>query len=84
MNSSVQYSALTRLLAHNNRAHDLGEILSRMPVVLGEEEADGMGSKGTDFNSAFNPFQDLQEEIDREVRASLVTCWLAMPEPLED
>jgi hypothetical protein len=84
MNSSVQYSALTRLLAHNNRIHDLGEILSRMPVVLGEEEGDGMGSKGTDFNTEFNPFRDLQEEIDREVRASLVTCWLAMPEPLED
>ncbi len=80
MSSSVQYSALTRLLAHNNRAHDLGEILSRMPVVLGEEEADGMGSNGTELN----PFQDLQEEIDREVRASLVTCWLAMPEPLEE
>ncbi len=56
MSSSVQYSALTRLLAHNNRAHDLGEILSRMPVVLGEEEADGMGSKGTEFN----PCLDLQ------------------------
>ena len=84
MNSSVQYSALTRLLARNNRIHDLREILSRMPVVLGEEEADGMGSKGTGFNSEFNPFQDLQEEIDREVRASLVTCWLAMPEPLDD
>ncbi len=80
MNNNVQYSALTRLLAHNNRIHDLGEILSRMPVVLGEEEADGMGYKGT----GFNPFQDLQEEIDREVRASLVTCWLAMPEPLEE
>ena len=84
MNSSVQYSALTRLLAHNYRIHDLGEILSRMPVVLGEEEGDGMGSKGTDFNTEFNPFRDLQEEIDREVRASLVTCWLAMTEPLED
>ena len=81
MSNSVQYSAITRLLAHNNRVHDLGEILSRMPVVLGEGEADGMmGSNGT----GFNPFQDLQEEIDREVRASLVTCWLAMPEPLEE
>ena len=80
MSNSVQYSALTRLLAHNNRAHDLGEILSRMPVVLGDEGKDRMGSKGT----GFNPFQDLQEEIDRESRASLVTCWLAMPEPLEE
>ena len=84
MNSSVQYSALTRLLTHNNRVHDLGEILSRMPVVLGEEEGDGMGSKGIGFNQEFNPFAELQEEIDREVRASLVTCWLAMPEPLEE
>ena len=80
MSNSVQYSALTRLLAHNNRIHDLGELLSRMPVVLGEEEADGMGSKGT----GFNPFQDFAGRDRPEVRASLVTCWLAMPEPLEE
>jgi hypothetical protein len=30
-----------------------------------------------------NPFAELQDEFEREVRASLVTCWLAMPE-IED
>ena len=72
---SVQYSALTRLLKHNNRAHDLADILNRMPVVLGEEE-DRIGSESNNFN----PFGELQEEIDREIRSSLVTCWLALPE----
>ena len=72
---SVQYSALTRLLKHNNRAHDLGDILNRMPVVLGEEE-ERIGSESNNFN----PFGELQEEIDREIRSSLVTCWLALPE----
>ena len=72
---SVQYSALTRLLKHNNRAHDLGDILNRMPVVLGGEE-ERIGSESNNFN----PFGELQEEIDREIRSSLVTCWLALPE----
>tara|TARA_B100000745_G_scaffold129189_1_gene84259 strand:- start:274 stop:423 length:150 start_codon:yes stop_codon:yes gene_type:complete len=46
-----------------------------MPVVLGEEE-DRIGSESNNFN----PFGELQEEIDREIRSSLVTCWLALPE----
>ena len=77
---SVQYSALTRLLKHNNRAHDLVEILNHMPVVLGEEEEDRMGSESNDFN----PFGELQEEIDREIRSRLVTCWLALPDSSDD
>ena len=72
---SVQYSALTRLLKHNNRAHDLVEILNHMPVGLGEGGV-WMGSESNDFD----PFGELQEEIDREIRSSLVTCWLALPE----
>ena len=71
---SVQYSALTRLLKHNNRVHDLVDILNRMPVGLGQGE-DRIGSESNDFN----PFGELQEEIDREIRSSLVTCWLALP-----
>jgi hypothetical protein len=56
MDSSVQYSALNRLLTHNNRVHDLGEILNRMPVGTGDGEADEVGSIGTEINAEFNPF----------------------------
>ena len=53
MSNSVQYSALTRLLAHNNRIHDLGEILSRMPVVLGREHfAAWLDCKTTELKAA--------------------------------
>ena len=31
-----------------------------------------------------NPFAELQDEFEKEVRASLVTCWLAIPETDED
>ncbi len=80
MNSSVQYSALTRLLTLNNRVHDLEEMLLQMPVYLLEVDEDGNGSDKV----SLNPFAELQDERDRESRASLVTCWLAMPEPEEE
>jgi hypothetical protein len=79
MSSSVQYAALARLLTHNNRVHDLEEMLNRMPVPASETEYDGPPE-----DLGANPFADLQDEMDREVRASLVHCWLAMPEPYED
>jgi hypothetical protein len=79
MSSSVQYAALARLLTHNNRVHDLEEMLNRTPVPVGKTEYDGLPE---DLDA--NPFADLQDEMDREVRASLVHCWLAMPEPYED
>jgi hypothetical protein len=79
MSSSVQYAALARLLTHNNRVHDLEEMLNRMQVPVSETEYDGLPE---DLDA--NPFPDLQDEMDREVRASLVHCWLAMPEPYED
>ena len=79
MMHSVQYSALARLLSQNNRVHDLQDTLNRMPVTLlrAGEESD---------SEVFVPsvVADLQEEIDREVRASLVTCWLGMPGSEED
>ncbi len=80
MNSSVQYSALTRLLTQNNRVHDLEEMLRQMPVHLLEVDEDGAGSD----EISLNPFAELQDERDREARASLVTCWLGMPDPEED
>ncbi len=80
MSSSVQYSAFTRLLTLNNRVHDLEELLYQMPVFLGEGAAEITPSVET----SLSPLSEMQDEIDREVRASLVTCWLAMPEPLDD
>lgn len=76
MNSSAQYAALTRLLTANNRVHDLRELQGQMPVHLNLT-----GSNAWSDETACSPFADLQDEIDREVRASLVTCWLAMPDP---
>ncbi|HZA25248.1 MAG TPA: hypothetical protein VFA32_22075 [Dehalococcoidia bacterium] len=78
MSSSVQYAALARLLTHNNRVHDLEEMLNQMQVPVGRTEYDGFPE---DLES--NLFAELQDEMDREVRASLVHCWLAMPAPYE-
>jgi len=79
MSSNVQYAALARLLDHNNRVHDLQDILSRMQVTIGESDQAELPEE-----LRINPLADLQNEIDREVRASLVSCWLAIPEMYED
>jgi len=79
MSSNVQYAALARLLDHNNRVHDLQDILRRMRVTIGETDQAELPEE-----LQINPLADLQNEIDREVRASLVSCWLAMPEMYED
>jgi hypothetical protein len=76
MNSSAQYAALTRLLTLNNRVHDLQELQRQMPVRLGYVTLADFLEEGPE-----SPFAQLQDEIDREARASLVTCWLAMPDP---
>lgn len=79
MSSNVQYAALARLLDHNNRVHDLEDMLNRMQLNTGETGRDELPE-----GLQINPLADLQNEIDREVRASLVSCWLAMPEVYED
>jgi hypothetical protein len=79
MSSNVQYAALARLLDHNNRVHDLEDMLNRMQLTTGETGRDELPE-----GLRINPLADLQNEIDREVRASLVSCWLAMPEVYED
>jgi hypothetical protein len=79
MSSNVQYAALARLLDHNNRVHDLEDMLSRMQVTIDESDPDELPE-----GLRVNPLADLQNEIDREVRASLVSCWLAMPDVYED
>ena len=41
---------------------------------------------GVEFDSGIdsNPIADLQDDIDKEVRASLVACWFAMPREFDD
>ena len=81
MSSSVQYAALARLLTHNNRVHDLEDMLDRMTVPAGFPTEPDHRSEALEIN----PFAEIQDEIDREARASLVTAWLAMPgEPGEE
>ena len=73
--SSVQYSAFTRLLTHNNRVHDMEDMLRQMGVPSGwnGRDADNGGSWIP------NPFAELQDDLDRESRACLVSCWAALP-----
>lgn len=83
MPSSAQVSALTRLLSHNTRVHELEDLLLRLPVseeMVTEDE----DSLDIEYEQYSNPIADLQEDIDKEVRASLVACWFAMPMELDD
>ena len=80
MSSSVQYSALARLLSHNNRAHDLQEMMKQSLVPVGYPYQVDLEYQ----ELPINPFAELQDEFEKEVRASLVTCWLAIPETDED
>lgn len=77
--SSVPYTALARLLTLNNRVHDLEEILRQMSVPLGQTREDSW-PQALQEELQLSPLAELQDEMDREVRASLVTCWLAMPD----
>jgi hypothetical protein len=83
MSSSVQYTALARLLTLNNRVHDLEELLLQMSVPLGQTREDSWPQE-LQKEPQLSPLAELQDEMDREVRASLVTCWLAMPESTEE
>ena len=77
-NSSIQYAALARLLDLNNRVHDLQRELDQVPLPQ------GMAPEDAWFEVvALNRIGQLQDEMDREARASLVTCWLGMP-PAEE
>lgn len=83
MPSNAQYSALTRLLSHNTRVHELEDLLLRLPVPeeVSDTDVDSLNLEDEKF---INPIADLQDDIDREVRASLVACWFAMPMDLDD
>ena len=83
MPSSAQYSALTRLLCHNTRVHELEDLLLRLPlpdddICLDDE------SLNLDYEHYSNPISDLQDDIDKEVRAGLVASWFALPIDMDD
>ena len=77
MNSSLSQPALTRLLVLNSQTHDLVQQLERLRLPREEEQWLLPG-----FTPS--PVADLQDEIDKIARASLVTCWLGTPEGLEE
>ncbi len=83
MASSAQYSALTRLLSHNTRVHELEDLLLRLPVTeeMAFMDEDSLVIEDEEFS---NPIADLQDDIDKEVRASLVACWFAMPMDIDE
>ena len=83
MPSSAQVSALTRLLSHNTRVHELEDLLLRLPITE-EMVTEDEDSLDIEYEQYSNPIADLQEDIDKEVRASLVACWFAMPMELDD
>ena len=74
MNDSLQYHALSRLLALNNQVHDLEGQLQRESIPSMYDDGHTRRNDGP-----WNRIAALQEEIDQGVRATLVTCWLGMP-----
>jgi len=73
MNSSLQCSTLTRLLTLNTQVHDLENQLLRETLPGGWRGGSTILAVGGPSRIA-----EMQEEIDRWVRASLTTCWLGM------
>ena len=71
MNGSLHYSALTRLLTLNNQAHDLENQILMESVPVGAR-----GSMISAQMALGSRIAQIQEEIDRTVRASLTICWL--------
>ena len=79
MNSGLSYPALTRLLGLNNRVHDLENQLLGMALPV--EVVGGQARVGS---IADNSIAEMQDEIDRGVRASLIICWLGTEAGLEN
>ena len=89
MPSNAQYSALTRLLSHNTKVHEMEDLLLHLPVpeetiIVDENPILDWDSLEFGDEQFSNPIADLQDDIDKEVRASLVACWFAMPMELDD
>ncbi len=74
-NNSLQSSVLSRLLTLNSDIHDLESQLRKEPLprLRLEHHIRFEGDK-------INRIAQTQDAIDQGVRASLMTCWLGMPE----
>ena len=72
MDHTSQQLPLARLLDLNNRVHDIESRMRLEQIPLG-------ASSGIDPSTPQGQIAEMQEEMDRGVRASLVTCWLGMP-----
>lgn len=70
MNSSLSQSAMRRLLVLSDRSYDLDIQLRNMHLPSGRVDQREL------MVFTPGPIADLQDEIDRTVRAGLVTCWL--------
>ena len=79
MNVSLNQSAVTRLLVLNDQIRDLDRQLEDIYVYCEDEQEEWMLPS---FKPS--PVADLQDEIDRVTRASLVTCWLAAEDDPQD
>ncbi|MBM3941795.1 MAG: hypothetical protein FJ316_02505 [SAR202 cluster bacterium] len=79
MNSATQYAAFARMLDLNNRIHDLQQELGQVVVPLGDYPEEAWFEV-----VALGRVARLQDKIDRETRASIVTCWLGMPDAREE
>ena len=83
MSDSFHQSTLTRLLTLNNQVHDLENQM--MGVGVGVDLGWGESGEGPRSEaSSVSAIAEIQEEIDRGVRASLATCWLELPVDLDD
>ena len=80
MSASLPYSTLVRLLTLNNQVHDLenGMMGVELQQVRVRPEAPEV-SEASGSAAGTNRIAEIQEEIDRGVRASLTACWLGMP-----
>ena len=86
MSASLPYSTLVRLLTLNNQVHDLenrmmGVELQQVRVRPDVPEAPE-APEAPEFSgraTGANRIAEIQEEIDRGVRASLTACWLGLP-----
>ena len=75
LNHSMQSSVLTRLLTLNSEIHDLETQLRQEPLPRLRLE------HHVRFETdKMNAIAEAQDAIDQGVRASLMTCWLGMPE----
>ena len=75
LNNSMQSSVLTRLLTLNSEIHDLETQLRQeeLPRLRLEHHIRFETDKT-------HRIAETQDAIDQGVRASLMTCWLGMPE----